>query len=113
MELSSRVGAWLVKLGIVDPSAVSISSRDGKVVLDDTTSIEFESGLGFATLVSVLAAQAGLEPAPMDTFKETPTAVTKLYNWNLLEPVLKAFSVELDPDMKALIVAGGKKDRFL
>ena len=62
---------------------------------------------GFGTLLSNLGAQRGMPPAPIDTFKTGGSPVSRLYNWNLLGPVLKPFGIELSNDKKALVVAGG------
>jgi hypothetical protein len=35
--------------------------------------------------------------------------VSRLYNWNLLGPVLKPFGIQLSNDTKALVVAGGAR----
>ena len=58
-------------------------------------------------MLSAVGEARGLRPAPLETFKHTPSAVSRLYNWNLLTPVLAAFGIPLEPDTKALIVAGG------
>ena len=62
---------------------------------------------GVAAVLSEVGAQAGLPPAPLHTFREVHSPVARLYNWNLLQPILHAFSVHMDVDDKALVVAGG------
>jgi hypothetical protein len=62
---------------------------------------------GFGTLLSNLGALRGMPPAPIDTFRIGGSPVSRLYNWNLLGPVLKPFGIELSIDTKALVVAGG------
>ena len=42
----------------------------------------------------------------LDTIKELHTPVARLYNWNVLIPILHAMGVDIDADMKVLIVAG-------
>lgn len=64
---------------------------------------------GFGTLLSNLGALRGMPPAPIDTFKAVGSPVSRLYNWNLLGPVLKPFGIELSNDTKALVVAGGAR----
>ena len=57
-------------------------------------------------LLSSLGAQRGMPPAPTDAFKQGSSPVSRLYNWNLLVPVLKPFGIALSGDDKALVVAG-------
>ena len=51
-------------------------------------------------------AKLGAVDAELDTLKETMTPVAKLYNWNLLLPKLRQRGLDVDNDMKVLIVAG-------
>lgn len=62
---------------------------------------------GVAAVLSEVGAQVGLPPAPLHTFREVHSPVARLYNWNLLQPILHAFAVHMDVDDKALVVAGG------
>ena len=65
----------------------------------------------FGTLLSNLGAQRGMPPAPLDSFKDGDGPVARLYNWNLLGPVLKPFGIVLDDNAKSLLVAGGAQTR--
>ena len=58
-------------------------------------------------ILSIIGTDSGLSQAPLETFRDANSPVAKLYNWNLLTPVLKALAIEVDQDDKALIVAGG------
>jgi hypothetical protein len=40
--------------------------------------------------------------------KTTNAVAAKLYNWNVLAKALEMFAIKLDPDTKALIVAGDR-----
>ena len=42
----------------------------------------------------------------LETLKDNHTPVAKLYNWNLLLPILRRRGLDVDQDMKVLIVAG-------
>ena len=59
-------------------------------------------------LLSSLGAQRGMPPAPIDAFKMGGSPVSRLYNWNLLGPVLVPFGIRLSDDDKALVVAGDR-----
>jgi hypothetical protein len=63
---------------------------------------------GFGVLLSSLGAQRGMPPAPIDAFKMGGSPVSRLYNWNLLGPVLVPFGIRLSDDDKALVVAGDR-----
>eukprot|EP00982_Pelagococcus_subviridis_P008599 30854-Pelagococcus_subviridis.AAC.4 len=52
-----------------------------------------------------------MPPAPLDSFKDGDGPVARLYNWNLLGPVLKPFGIVLDDNAKSLLVAGGAQTR--
>lgn len=62
-----------------------------------------------AAALSEVGTQAGLPPAPLHTFREVHSPLARLYNWNLLQPILNAFAVPMDVDDKALVVAGGTR----
>jgi hypothetical protein len=78
--------------------------------LDEGSSLGVAQGV--AAVLSEVGAQAGLPPAPLHTFREVHSPVARLYNWNLLQPILHAFSVHMDVDDKALVVAGGDVPGF-
>eukprot|EP00976_Prorocentrum_cordatum_P096022 1190395-Prorocentrum_minimum.AAC.3 len=65
-----------------------------------------EPNAGFAKILSLIGTDSGLSQAPLETFRDANSPVAKLYNWNLLTPVLKALAIDVDQDDKALIVAG-------
>lgn len=46
-------------------------------------------------------------PMPeINTLKEVTNASTKLYNWNILLKAMEVLGVNIDHDIKSLIVAG-------
>ena len=63
----------------------------------------FANGVRVAQLLRILSPGGELS---LDTLKELHTPVARLYNWNVLIPMLHAMGVEVDADMKVLIVAG-------
>ena len=73
---------------------------------------QFESGEKFKSLLKHLnQVQNGLDrlttPMPeINTLKEVTNASTKLYNWNTLLKAMEVLGVNIDQDVKSLIVAG-------
>jgi hypothetical protein len=58
-------------------------------------------------LAAVLARGGKSLPFAPELLRSDATPRSLLRNWSLLEPCLAAYGVELRPDDKALIVAGG------
>lgn len=48
-------------------------------------------------------------PSELNSLKRVANAASKLYNWNVLVQALDAFGIVIDPDTKALIVAGDQE----
>ena len=101
LVLPTSVGDWLLELGLFDHTELDSPPVDG-YVLRREASQEFENGVRVARLLQEL----GAEDEELDTLKEVSTPVAKLYNWNLLLPKLRAKGLDVDQDMKVLIVAG-------
>ncbi|KAL3919279.1 MAG: hypothetical protein SGPRY_005688, partial [Prymnesium sp.] len=91
---------WLLRTGLVDPSEVEAHEP---FVLKKSTALEFENGVRIARLLQWLSAEGS---ETLDTLKDVHTPVAKLYNWNLLLPVMRKRQLDVDQDMKVLIVAG-------
>lgn len=82
--------------------------RRSLVSVPDALCEKFECGVLVAELIGAIAARKhGTNArAPLDAFVRKCNAVSKAHNWNLLTPALATCGVSLDPDMRALIVAG-------
>eukprot|EP00899_Mesostigma_viride_P029387 jgi/Mesvir1/9633/Mv12130-RA.1 len=111
MEVPVAVANWLVQLGVVPPSGYSQSPcREGYVMFDEFSTEAFESGVAVGEMLAILSAGAGqpqgLLPVEIDAFRHSKTPVARLHNWNMLAAPLATFSVSLDADSKALILAG-------
>ncbi|KAL1525152.1 hypothetical protein AB1Y20_020023 [Prymnesium parvum] len=100
LALPSQVGRWLVQMGLVHPSEVEAMEP---FLLKRPCAQEFENGVRVARLLQMLALDGS---ETLDTLKDVHTPVAKLYNWNLLLPVMRARGLDVDQDMKVLIVAG-------
>ena len=101
LSLPAPIGDWLLELGVVSDSEL-VSPPIDSYVLNKHASNEFENGVRVARLLQNLGASDG----ELDTLKENNAPVAKLYNWNLLLPKLRARGLDVDQDMKVLIVAG-------
>lgn len=96
------LGDWLLEHGLFGASELATPPTD-TYMLTKTASQEFENGMRIARLLQVLSATAD---ADLDMLKEVNTPVAKLYNWNVLLPKLRQLGIDVDQDMKVLIVAG-------
>ena len=50
--------------------------------------------------------------AAVETFKNSTTALARMHNWSQLVPALETLGVDVDPDARARIVAGGADPSF-
>ena len=101
LVLPQSVGDWLLELGLFDHTELDAPPLESYVLGRQATH-EFVNGTRIARLLQEL----GVNDAELDTLKETSTPVAKLYNWNLLLPKLRQRGLDVDQDMKVLIVAG-------
>jgi len=100
--LDGAVSGWLRRLGVLRNT--ELSPYGESVALSREAAHEFENGLRIGRLLQVLpGSNAGRKLAAL---KDLNTPVAKLYNWNLLLPELRERGVQVDADMKVLIVAG-------
>ena len=101
LVLPATLGDWLLEIGVFDHSDLE-SPPVESYVLGRRATGEFENGVRIARLLQEL----GSVDEDLDTLKEVNTPVAKLYNWNLLLPKLRRRGLDVDQDMKVLIVAG-------
>ena len=101
LVLPAPVGDWLIERGIFNDADLAAPPVD-HYVLNKAVSNEFENGVRVARLLVQLGARA----EELETLKENNAPVAKLYNWNFLLPRLRARGLDVDQDMKVLIVAG-------
>ena len=100
LRLTAAVGDWLLELGLFTEAELAAPPLDN-YILNKQASNEFENGVRVAQLLDQLGAAGSAEP-----LKENNAPVAKLYNWNLLLPRLRRHGLDVDQDMKVLIVAG-------
>eukprot|EP00771_Trimastix_marina_P003514 gnl/Trimastix_PCT/4788.p1 GENE.gnl/Trimastix_PCT/4788~~gnl/Trimastix_PCT/4788.p1 ORF type:complete len:773 (+),score=159.82 gnl/Trimastix_PCT/4788:92-2410(+) len=101
MEIPERLSLWLHHLQLLSNPTPNIERKQAQL---------FENGLFFLQILTTLASNLRLDQCALELRKlrlqHFHTPVSKLYNWNLLVPILsKYFSVVVDADTKALILA--------
>ena len=111
LEVRETLARWLLKEGVIGVGDVSVSagrSADSGVQLSPEVVSRLQSGAGvLEVLLKVLPDEvAGTYGGLRGNMKAMESPLARLFNWNLLVPVLSSAGIELDVDRKALIVAG-------
>ena len=111
LQLDNEIYKWLLSLNIISPSPKFKLLSNGKYELDDPTSQLFENGLKFVDLIKCLFPLIMEEANPaalktLQSLKEQNTPASRLYNWNILYEILKKMGVNLDAEIKSLLVKG-------
>lgn len=111
LQLDNEIFKWLASLNVIAPSPKFKVLSNGKYELDELTTRVFENGLKFADLIKYLFPVIMEEnnPLPLKTLqslKDQNTPASRLYNWNILYEILKKMGVNLDPEIKSLLVKG-------
>lgn len=105
--LDSEIYKWLISLNILSKSTKYNILTNGKYEMDDITTKKFENGKIFSELIKVLSpTESKTNLKQLENLKESNTAASRLYNWNILYENLKKIGVNLDQDIKALLVSG-------
>lgn len=101
MEVTIQTLAWLKRTNII--KGVYKDNID-KVLLNEEDSARLELGLITPMIRMVYTGQI-----PEDSeFRMTNTSSSRLYNWNMLVKPLEIVGIEINSDIKALIVAGDR-----
>ena len=104
MNVGSAVATWLKGLRLLyDDECEEATGDSSRVTLSQSATAYFANGVRVALLLRALSHDGDLS---LDTIKELHTPVARLYNWNVLIPILATMGVDVDADMKVLIVAG-------
>ena len=112
IQLDNELYRWLISLGILSSNPKHKFTKDDKYELDEQTSKQFENGKKLAELVKQLlilsddALSTNYRLPKFDTLKETNTPSSRLYNWNFLSDILEKLNLNIDPDIKSLLIAG-------
>lgn len=112
MEVTKDIYTWLQQIKLIDQ--VLQVQDNGKVLIPEEISSEFESGVLFPAIIKrihKLQNDLDREITPMpeiNSLKDLKSPAAKLYNWKILVSALNLININLDPDTRALIVAGDR-----
>ena len=83
------------------------------LTVNKSTWMKFQNGYAIAALLKRYEAKirgtASSQNDVMDTLREAVTPVAKLFNWNVVSPILDHHSIPLSEEDKAMIVAGDNR----
>jgi len=104
---------WLLGLDVLKMTTLSQQLPDGKVELDPSVTSYFSTGLIFTRLITKIVKNLSktsnmshINLSNLDSIKFTPTQASLTYNWNLIADALKQLNVNVDADVKNLIISG-------
>ncbi|QDZ23390.1 hypothetical protein HOP50_10g59280 [Chloropicon primus] len=114
MELKASVLEWLLELGIPEDQLPLASyvpqSATGSIAISEEAESALLNGKGtWAIVTHVLKSRGKTLPfAATDSnpLKRGRTAIDRLHNWSFIERLLSTVGIIVDPDAKALAVAG-------
>jgi len=111
--LDKEIYQWLLALEAIKVSTYAKELENGKIELDPAITSYFSSGLVFSKLLHQIVKTLPKNTTPdppnlksLDTMKFSQTAASKIYNWNVVLESLKKLEVNVDNDIKNLIING-------
>ena len=117
VNIPLETGKWLQSQRVLPRKETYVYPAPG----DETTMLtvnksawmKFQNGYAIAALLKRYEAKirgtASSQNDVMDTLREAVTPVAKLFNWNVVSPILDHHSVPLSEEDKAMIVAGDNR----
>ncbi|OMJ69095.1 hypothetical protein SteCoe_33282 [Stentor coeruleus] len=111
MEVTESLLTWLHESNVLKHPPIH---ENRKLYIHELDAQAFECGLRFVPLISrVIKAVNNSDRIPtpvpeINSLKDTNSSAAKLYNWNILIKALESIDVNVDSDMKALIIAGDR-----
>ena len=118
MEVKASLLEWLLELQIPEselPLAeyapyVSGDEKEratGTISLSEDAEVLLLNGIGTWSIVSSVLRNKGVNfPMQSNPLKRGRTAIDRLHNWSFIERLLSTVGINVDPDLKALAVAG-------
>lgn len=113
ITLDQDIYKWLLGLDVLKITALASQLPDGKAELEPSVTSYFSTGLIFSRLITKIvknlsktSPMSHINLANLDSIKFTSTQASLTYNWNLITDVLKQLSINVDPDVKSLIING-------
>ena len=117
VNIPLETGKWLQSQRVLPRKATYVYPAPGyettMLTVNKSVWIKFQNGDAIAALLKRYEAKvrgtASSQNDVMDTLREAVTPVAKLFNWNVVSPILDHHSVSLSEEDKAMIVAGDNK----
>ena len=114
MEIKASVLEWLLELGIPEEdlplSSYDPQSLTGSISLSEDAEAALLNGNGTWSIVSHVLKSRGktlpFSESGSNPLKQGRTAIDRLHNWSFIERLLSTVGIIVDPDAKALAVAG-------
>ena len=104
---------WLSGWQLLKPTQIDQQFPNGKLLLDESIGNSFFNGTIFSKILqkviesSSKTSDKGLVPQTnIDGLKTATNPSSKLYNWNVVCDTLRKLSIDIDQDVKSLIVSG-------
>eukprot|EP00658_Telonema_sp_P-2_P023980 TRINITY_DN1961_c0_g1_i4.p1 TRINITY_DN1961_c0_g1~~TRINITY_DN1961_c0_g1_i4.p1 ORF type:complete len:1238 (-),score=451.42 TRINITY_DN1961_c0_g1_i4:200-3913(-) len=107
VEIDRGLGDWLVRSNVFGPAASrrARANPDTHLEFDAKVAEALNDGTAICRLLRYLAPDNIKVPNP-SILKASSKPADRLHNWNILSKALAQFKVDLDSDMKNLIVNG-------
>ncbi|EAR95077.2 hypothetical protein TTHERM_00640050 (macronuclear) [Tetrahymena thermophila SB210] len=109
MQIDQRIFKWLSSHKVLSlADKIQGQNMEGIYELDSNTTKQFEVGSKIGELLDKINKNNHNYTGYMslDKLKDSNTAASRLYNWNILTDAMKKMGITLDQDIKSLIVAG-------
>ena len=117
VNIPLETGKWLQSQRVLPRKETYVYPAPGyettMLTVNKSAWMKFQNGYAIAALLKRYEAKirgtASSQNDVMDTLREAVTPVAKLFNWNVVSPILDHHSVPLSEEDKAMIVAGDNK----
>jgi hypothetical protein len=107
LEIYNDVYKWLIGIQVLQLEKSHAPKNNGKTEIDEAQTLALYSGIKIGELLSRIDTKYQTELAASGhALKDANTPTARLYNWNVLTDRLRRIGVELDSDIKQLIVGG-------
>ena len=111
--LDHDIYKWLLGLDVLKMTTLSNQEANSRVNLDPSVTSYFSTGLIFSRLIIKIVKNFSkttnvghINLANLDSMKFTSAPSSLTYNWNLISDVLRQLGINIDPDIKNLIING-------
>ena len=111
--IDEDVYEWLSNLQLLKVTQVIQQLPNGKLALDETATNNLLNGTIFSKILQKVIEnnskptdRSTISQTNIDGLKTATNASSKLYNWNVICDTLKRLNIDIDQDVKSLILAG-------